>query len=645
MHWRKGSLAVVAALVLATAAPAAAKPWKPGPIKYGEGVQANIPVKASDGKTLRADIHYPTDPNSGQEAKGKFPVLLTQTPYGKDSAQGSSGGLGAVGGYLPDVIKRGYIQVIADVRGTGASQGQFGLFDPIQRKDGARLARFAAKVPHSNGQVGLFGPSYMGINQFLTVSALGRHSPVKAMFPLVPGHQLYRDTVTMGGILDGEFGGVYVGLTGGLNLVQPLLEAIVQQPSNGDLFQTLADHIGGFVAEDVQMIANTQTNGNQMYEPYWRPRSPRGMLRKVVRNHVPAFMVGGWFDLFQRGEPLDFAGLQNLWAGRAVGKPMRRHQRLTRRYQLLMGPWYHTTFGQGIDMNRIVLRWFDRWLKHKRTGINHVRSPLHLYQLGSGRWLDAKRWPLNGAKPKTYFLGPNNTLKLRRPPKAGGADSLLWTGLSSPCGLSTEQWGMGSLTLALNSAGGIPNPCTGDDSTAQVGPGVASYTTKPLKHPRVIAGPIDATLLATSNRPNTEFVVTVEDVSPSGSPKPITTGALLGSFRKLDRKKSWFAGKRHRRPLLPYHLYTRKSLKAVPAGKVTRFDVEVFPTFAKLAKGHSLRVRIATSDVPHLTPNPSQISELAGGTYQLQHRRGAASYLEVPLAKPSKFKKRCRLCR
>jgi predicted acyl esterase len=46
----------------------------------------------SDGTVLRTNVYYPTDPSTGQEAGGSFPVLLSQTPYGKDdgSAAGSS---------------------------------------------------------------------------------------------------------------------------------------------------------------------------------------------------------------------------------------------------------------------------------------------------------------------------------------------------------------------------------------------------------------------------------------------------------------------------------------------------------------------------------------------------------------------------
>src|SRR5437660_4838218 len=103
--------------------PSAASAWTPEPARYGISEQQNLPVTMSDGTVLRANVYYPA--TGGQPAAGPFPVLLTQTPYGKDTG-GTSGGATGEDTYL---IERGYIDVVADVRGTGDSGGQFGLFD------------------------------------------------------------------------------------------------------------------------------------------------------------------------------------------------------------------------------------------------------------------------------------------------------------------------------------------------------------------------------------------------------------------------------------------------------------------------------------------------------------------------------------
>jgi predicted acyl esterase len=154
----------------------------------------------------------------------------------------------------------------------------------------------------------------------------------------------------------------------------------------------------------------------------------------------------------------------------------------------------------------------------------------------------------------------------------------------------------------------------------------------------VLAGPLDATIYATSSRPDVELVATVEDVSPSGRSFPISSGALLGSFRALDRRHSWFGP--GGRPIAPYHFFTRASVRPVPIGRVTRYDIEIFPVVNELLKGHRLRLTLTTSDLPHLLPLPSQESQLLGGAYRIERAAGAASYLEVPLAPASVFDRR-----
>jgi putative CocE/NonD family hydrolase len=154
-------------LALSAAAPATAA-WKPGAERFGIGERHNVPVTMRDGTVQRANVFYPTDRSTGKPVRGPFPVIMVQTPYGKDtvgSFSGQEGGAeaGTDAGPLPYFVKRGYIDVVAEVRGTGDSHGTFGLFDPVQGRDGADLVRWAADLPHSNGKVGLYGPSYMGL--------------------------------------------------------------------------------------------------------------------------------------------------------------------------------------------------------------------------------------------------------------------------------------------------------------------------------------------------------------------------------------------------------------------------------------------------------------------------------------------------
>ncbi len=316
--------------------------WTPPPTSYGEAELSDQPVTMSDGTVLRADVFYPTVNGTTTPAAGPFPVLLQQTPYGK-AFIGSPSALDAF-------VNRGYIVVVSDVRGTGDSGGDFDLFAPAQATDGATMARWAAALPHSDGQVGLFGESYMGINQFTTVGASGSNSPIKAMFPIISGNDIFANTVTMGGIPDIEFSAAYEALLTGLNLTNPVLQPLVEAAENNNpavlaaalarLTPVEAAH-ASTLTSFLNLLINIETGtGTSGYDSsYWQAMAPASYLADVVHDHIPAFLVGGWNDLFQAGEPLNYVGLQNLYDGRPQTAAMLPHQPVTPRYQLMMGPW------------------------------------------------------------------------------------------------------------------------------------------------------------------------------------------------------------------------------------------------------------------------------------------------------------------
>jgi uncharacterized protein len=68
---------------------------------------------------------------------------------------------------------------------------------------------------------------------------------------------------------------------------------------------------------------------------------------------------------------------------------------------------------------------------------------------------------------------------------------------------------------------------------------------------------------------------------------------------------------------------------------MTRFDVEIRPTFAQLAAGHRLRLTLNTSDPPALIPTAADAANLIGGVYQIDRNRAGASYLEALTAPAS----------
>lgn len=614
--------------------------WKPENAVYGTTSVNDIPVTMTDGTVLRVDVVYPTNPKTGQPATGPFPVLLTQTPYGKgsggSSAPGSAqqpGGGAATGGPDDYLAERGYIEVVADVRGTGDSEGSWGLFDPVQTSDGITLVHWAARLPHSNGKVGTYGPSYLGINQLLLAGAIGPNSPLKAIFPMVAANDLYRDTSFMGGLIDTEFDEAYLGITAGGNLANPVGDALQNPPGSpgaaGETAAVEAQHAGGVASYHAAFSAETLAGGPTAYEgQYWDARNPSAVLADVVANGIPAYLVGGEFDIFQRGEPLNYAALQNAWDGRPVGAPMRAGQPVTGRYQLIDGPWEHLN-GSSVDVDPLELAWFDRWLKGENTGIDSTPTPLHYYDLGTGGWDETGSYPFTSSTPQRLYLSAG-TLSTSAPTRtSSGQDTLVWNGTGNPCSRPVDQWSMGAVSVP-SEAVGVSAPCAADDRPSTQDPVTSvSYTSAPLTHPERIAGPLAATLFASATSAETEWVVEVEDVAPDGTATPLTEGALLGSLRAVNPRLSWAApGSAY---LLPYHPYTQASAQPVVPGASTRYDIEIFPTFATIAAGHSIRVTISTSDSPHLTPTVPEAEALAGGVYTLERTPTQPSWLELPV--------------
>src|SRR5437764_8378533 len=239
-----------------------------------------------DGIRLYADVYRPARAD-GKPAPGRFPVILTQDPYNKNQS--------ATAGVDPLFVKHGYVQVFVDVRGTGSSEGSWGSFGQAEQHDSYDLARWSVTRPWSNGKLVLYGPSYMAINQFFTAA---QHPPgLKAIFPIVPAEDVYRDVTWHGGAVDSGFIPFWLGLVTALKILPP--SYLASDPA--ETVKLLAQRLAGGTQFPIEALTGGTTGGSLAFDgPFYRLRSPGTVARKV---EVPTFVVGGWYDLFQRGEP------------------------------------------------------------------------------------------------------------------------------------------------------------------------------------------------------------------------------------------------------------------------------------------------------------------------------------------------------
>jgi uncharacterized protein len=277
-----------------------------------------------------------------------------------------------------------------------------------------------------------------------------------------------------------------------------------------------------------------------------------------------------------------------------------------------------------------MLQWFDTWLKRRSTGMARTATPLHVFELGPNRWVQQARFPLPATRVRSFYLSGNGALADAPPRAATAPDKLPWTGATSPCNRNVDQWntGLGSYGFTLAGFPGMP-VCTNDDRTTQAAS--VTYTTAPFKRAASVAGPMTARVWLRSTSADAELVATVQDVGPDGSSYPLGMGALLGSHRALDGRKSWW---QNGRLLVPWHPHTRAAESPLTPGRVVRLDVEVYPSFARVASGHRLRLTLS-SGTTNLAPTAVQAARLAGGVYDVEHGGHYRSALNVPLAEPA----------
>ena len=570
--------------------PSPARDWAPRPELYPATVtRADVPIPMSDGTILRGDLVLPADAD-GTAVDGRFPVIVTITAYNK-GAQSQGGGLaGAPPSYL---VKRGYAQVTVDARGTGSSEGTWSAFGDRENKDSAEVVEWAHAQPWSNGRVGMAGPSYMGINQ---IFAAAQHpAGLRAIFPQVPAGDVYRDVVASGGQLDVSFIPLWMGLVTGAGVVPPAVAA--SDPESG--FGALVDHLFGAATFTAPLLLDAVLGGDASYDgPFYRERSPIEVIDKV---DVPTFLVSGEFDLFQRGTPLLFENL------RSRGVPTR----------LIDGPWDHleASAGTGLDdagygsLAELQLRWFDRYVRGVRDpGLHRDIPPLTYYEQGSGRWTHASDW-MSDQHAETFRLSGSAA--------AGGGIGVLTQDravdgravvppvpVSGLCTRSSNQWTAGIPEAALADL-----PCFTDNAPNDKS-GVV-FQTDPLDSPLRLRGPINARLFTSSPSGDGMLAVSVEDVAPDSSVTRLTAGWQVISLRELDQSRSRYLDGRL---IQPYHPFTRASEKPLGTGEVAPVDVEIFPTAARIAPGHRLRIAIQAFDVPHLAPSvpdlPTRIAPL-----------------------------------
>lgn len=145
---------------------------------YGMNCQFNHEIPMRDGVILRGNLYTP-------KGHGPWPVLLLRSVFRKDHLSR------AFSQYDPAFfVKHGYAIYMQDVRGLGASDGEFDRFT-ADGPDGYDTIEYLAAQPWCTGRVGMMGSYYAGYLQMMAAAENPPH--LSAIVPMQTSVSINRD--------------------------------------------------------------------------------------------------------------------------------------------------------------------------------------------------------------------------------------------------------------------------------------------------------------------------------------------------------------------------------------------------------------------------------------------------------------------
>lgn len=584
---------------------------------YNEWVRNSQYVTVRDKTKLAVDIFRPAQ--NGKVVSEALPVIWTHDRYRRLSVGGVSG-LKAWLGQMPwlqivlkqsvmsktrldrfpwlqTVIRQGYVIAVVDVRGGGNSYGtQQGPFTQDETWDAYDIIEWFAAQPWSNGSIGMFGRSYLGITQYMAASTAPPH--LKAIFPEMAMFDLYA-LIYPGGVFRDDFVANWSRLVKDLDMAMPA--ALIDQESDGKILaEAIEEHKANRdVFEMFAPLHYRDSIDEESKDMLYITRSPSNYVSEVKKSGVAVYHLAGWYDLWSRDALVWFNNLDN---------PQR----------IVIGPWSHTN-NAGFDLAAEHLRWYDYWLKGIDNGIMD-EAPIHYYTLGAPKgkeWRTAWQWPLANEKLTRYYFhneasgslnSANQGLLSPHPPKSAIGQDDYTVDYMTTSGTAT-RWANGY-------GGGFGYP----DMTLNDHKGL-TYTTTPLASDVEVTGHPVIHLWVTSTAKDVDFFAYLEEIDNDESHYShyITEGTLRASHRATATPPFNYIG-------LPYHRSFAEDLADLPSEPI-KLIFDLHPTSNIFAAGHRIRVTITNTDkdnalTPELSP-PPLVSIYCNSNY--------ASYITLPI--------------
>ncbi|TLS52088.1 CocE/NonD family hydrolase [Paenibacillus antri] len=556
----------------------------------GVRLQRNVTCVLRDGVKLYADVYCPngTDP---------LPVLLMRQPYGKSLAST------VVCAHPVWYANQGYMVVVQDVRGRGESEGEFYPY-LHEASDGYDAVEWAAKLPRSNGKVGMYGFSYQGATQWAAASLRPPH--LAAIAPAMCASDMYRGAFyPRGSFALGEL------RTWAFQLARDSARRAGDAEAEAYCTRMMAGAGGASQlpisdADDAlarYFPAYYDWVEHPEYDAYWEQFH---WLKPGSNATVPALLIGGWYDYILDGTLLSYETLQGLRIEKGEA-PCDR---------LLIGPWDHIPWGRlagGVDhgpaadgnVHREQLRWFDYWLKGEEGALPANEPRVLYYEPGGGAWRRADALPgtrAEAAGKRTLYLGNDG-----RPANGALGGGRLNAEKGAPS-VDIPDVFVYDARLPMRVDSYLPV----DRSRAQERYEILVYTGEPLAEAISLLGAPTVTVRCQALGGPTDLVAVLTAVEPDGRARLLSVGRA-----EID-SGACPADDGPCEATVPM----RMTAARLPAGARLRLELtgSAFPLFARHMNGVRLAEQFG------LGPEHLHMATVA------VYANGTSSYLELPLA-------------
>lgn len=530
----------------------------------------DVAVRLRDGVELLVDVHRPA-------GGGSHPVLVAASPYPRQIQD-----LGAPMGFIEAgasdfFVPRGYVHVVANLRGTGGSGGTFGMFDEQERRDVYDLVEWAAAQEWSDGNVGMIGISYFAMTQL--AAAVEQPPHLKAIMPVAASPDLY-EAASHHGLVSTGFLTPFLSMLGltadrsdkfWRNRVVDAVRHVLEMPR---IHARFGDMNGESAVVAMKALMRLRHDPHP-WDDLWRDAvaahplrdqwwDSRNLVPDLSRVTVPVYLGCDWENV-----PLHLPGTFRAWEALTSAPEVR---------VALLGDFGLTWPWESLHVE--ALAWYDHWLKGRDTGI--LDGPALRYVLpGADGWRQSAQWPPAGTLQE-WALRPDGVLEPDTGAEPESADAGR-TFMTLGAGLNRQQ----------------PSPT---DPPSQL-----HWTSEPLTDDLDVVGNIELLLVASSTAIDTAWIVTLSDVDPSDVATPVTAGYLRASLRAVDEQAS--------RPGAP--VLECRVAEAVPVGEIVRYRIPLVPNARRFSAGHRLRLSVNSDDQAADTPAIMGFRHASVGTSSL----------------------------